>query len=62
MLIVYPTWYSGQHYDNSEVADREGMALDPMKYFIIVPNTPGNGSSIPQQQPGTVRSRTLPYA
>jgi hypothetical protein len=34
--IVYPTWYSGQHYDNEWLIG-EGMALDPSKYFIIIP-------------------------
>ena len=27
-VIVYPTWYSGQHYDNEGLIG-EGMALDP---------------------------------
>ncbi len=42
--IVYPTWYSGQHYDNEWLIG-ENMALDPRKYFIIVPNMFGNGLS-----------------
>ena len=49
--IVYPTWYSGQHYDNEWLIG-EGMALDPSKYFIIVPNMLGNGlSSSPSNTP-----------
>lgn len=43
-VIVYPTWYSGQHYDNEWLIG-EGMALDPKKYFIIIPNMLGNGLS-----------------
>lgn len=43
-VIVYPTWYSGQHYDNEWLIGK-GMALDPDKYFIIVPNILGNGLS-----------------
>jgi homoserine O-acetyltransferase/O-succinyltransferase len=43
-VIVYPTWYSGQHYDNEWLIG-EGMALDPQKYFIIIPNMIGNGLS-----------------
>lgn len=43
-VIVYPTWYSGQHYDNEWLIGK-GMALDPDKYFIIVPNMFGNGLS-----------------
>jgi homoserine O-acetyltransferase/O-succinyltransferase len=51
-VIVYPTWYSGQHYDNEWLIG-EGMALDPKNYFIIIPNMLGNGlstspSNIPQ--------------
>jgi len=49
--IVYPTWYSGQHPDNEWLIG-EGMALDPARYFIIVPNMLGNGlSSSPSNTP-----------
>ena len=49
--IVYPTWYSGCHWDNEWLIG-EGMALDPAKYFIIVPNMLGNGlSSSPSNTP-----------
>lgn len=43
-VIVYPTWYSGQHYDNEWLIG-DGMALDPNRYFIVVPNMLGNGLS-----------------
>lgn len=50
-VIVYPTWYSGQHYDNEWLIGA-GMALDPAAYFIIVPNMLGNGlSSSPSNTP-----------
>ena len=50
-VIVYPTWYSGQHYDNEWLVG-EGRALDPSKYFIIIPNMLGNGlSSSPSNMP-----------
>jgi homoserine O-acetyltransferase len=49
--IVYPTWYSGRHWDNEWLIG-DGMALDPAKYFIIVPNLLGNGlSSSPSNMP-----------
>ncbi|MEV0697078.1 alpha/beta fold hydrolase [Saccharopolyspora sp. NPDC050389] len=49
--IVYPTWYSGQHYDNEWLVG-EGMALDPSRYFVIIPNMLGNGlSSSPSNTP-----------
>lgn len=49
--IVYPTHYSGTHNSNAW-AIGPGMALDPAKYFIIVPNMLGNGlSSSPSNTP-----------
>jgi homoserine O-acetyltransferase len=49
--IVYPTWYSGRHWDNEWLIG-DGMALDPARYFIIVPNLLGNGlSSSPSNMP-----------
>src|SRR5258706_16444397 len=50
-VIVYPTWYSAQHQDNEWLIG-EGRALDPRKYFIIIPNMLGNGlSSSPSNTP-----------
>jgi homoserine O-acetyltransferase len=49
--IVYPTWYSGRHWENEWLIG-EGMALDPSRWFIIVPNMLGNGlSSSPSNTP-----------
>jgi homoserine O-acetyltransferase len=49
--IVYPTWYSGRHWDNEWLIG-DGMALDPARYFIVVPNMLGNGlSSSPSNMP-----------
>ena len=42
--IVYPTWYTGVHDDNRG-AIAPGKALDPEKYFIIVPDMFCNGLS-----------------
>jgi homoserine O-acetyltransferase len=39
--IVYPTWYSGQHYENEWLIGRD-MALTPDRYFIIIPHMLGN--------------------
>jgi homoserine O-acetyltransferase len=50
-IIVYPTWYSAQHYDNEWLIG-PGRALDPATQFIIVPNMLGNGlSSSPSNTP-----------
>lgn len=59
--IVYPTWYSGQHYDNEWLIG-EGMALDPQTYFIIVPNMFGNGlSSSPSNTPEPYNQSRFPH-
>jgi homoserine O-acetyltransferase len=59
--IVYPTWYSGQHVDNEWLIG-EGMALDPRKYFIIVPNMLGNGlSSSPSNTPPPFDRARFPH-
>jgi homoserine O-acetyltransferase/O-succinyltransferase len=42
--IVYPTWYGGTHTDNEWLIG-PGLALDPKRYFIIVPDMLGNGFS-----------------
>ena len=50
-VIVFPTFYGGQHYQNEAVIG-PGRALDPEKYFIVVPNMLGNGlSSSPSNTP-----------
>jgi homoserine O-acetyltransferase len=60
-VIVYPTWYSGQHADNEWLIGA-GMALDPAKYFIIVPNMLGNGlSSSPSNMPEPYNKSRFPH-
>ena len=59
-VIVYPTWYSGQHMDNEWLVGK-GMALDPAKYFIIIPNMFGNGlSSSPSNTPEPYNKSRFP--
>ncbi len=43
-VIVFPTRFGGTHKDN-EYLIGEGLALDPRRYFIVVPNLLGNGTS-----------------
>ncbi|QPF86227.1 alpha/beta fold hydrolase [Bradyrhizobium genosp. L] len=43
-VILYPTSFSAQHYD-TEWLVQPGGALDPERYFIIIPNLFGNGLS-----------------
>jgi len=57
--IVYPTWYSGRHWENEWLIGG-GMALDPSEYFIIIPNMLGNGlSSSPSNTPPALRQVPL---
>lgn len=50
-VILYPTSYGAQHADTQYMV-REGGALDPSKYFVIIPNLLGNGlSSSPSNTP-----------
>ena len=50
-VIVYPTWYAGNHED-IRPAIGPGRALDPERYFIVVPDMFGNGrSSSPSNTP-----------
>lgn len=59
-VIVYPTWYSGQHQENEWLIGAE-MALDPAKYFIIVPSAFGNGlSSSPSNTPEPYNQARFP--
>lgn len=50
-VIVYPTSYGAQHHDTQFMVG-EGAALDPSRYFIVIPNLFGNGlSSSPSNTP-----------
>jgi homoserine acetyltransferase len=49
-VIFYPTSYGAQHTD-TEWLIRPGRALDPERYFIVIPNMFGNGLS---SSPGNV--------
>jgi len=58
--VVYPTRFGGQHSDNEWLIG-EDMALDPDKYFVIVPNMLGNGlSSSPSNTPPPYGSARFP--
>jgi len=60
-VIVYPTFYSGTHVDNEWLIG-EAMALDPRKYFIVVPNMFGNGvSSSPSNNPQPYDRARFPH-
>ena len=43
--VLFPTYFTGTHLSNARIID-EHHALDPRKWFIVVPNLIGNGVSI----------------
>jgi homoserine O-acetyltransferase/O-succinyltransferase len=50
-VVVMPTFYGGQHTDNEAMINPQ-RAIDPTRYFIVVPNMFGNGlSSSPSNTP-----------
>ncbi|MBO9195991.1 alpha/beta fold hydrolase [Rhizobium sp. 16-449-1b] len=58
--IVFPTWFCGQHRGNEWLIGSR-RALDPDKYFIIVPNMLGNGlSSSPSNMPAPLAKSGFP--
>ena len=63
-VILYPTSFGAQHVDIEWLIERGG-ALDPDKYFIIIPNLFGNGlSSSPSNSPafhGEARFPAITY-
>lgn len=60
-VVVYPTWFPAQHADNEWLIG-PGKALDPDRYFIVVPNTLGNGlSSSPSNTPQPYDRARFPH-
>lgn len=60
--ILFPTWYSGTSKIIGQSYIGSQRALDPEKYFIIVPNQIGNGlSSSPQNSPSPINGAAFPY-
>lgn len=59
-VIVMPTYY-GAHHPDTEPMMRAGRALDPSRYFIVVPNMFGNGlSSSPSNTPAPFNRAAFP--
>lgn len=60
-VVVYPTWFPAQHADNEWLIG-PGKALDPERFFIVVPNTLGNGlSSSPSNTPQPYDRARFPH-
>lgn len=61
--VLVPTWYTGTHADIQTFMVGEGRALDPRKYFIVMPNLLGNGlSSSPSDAPAPIERGRFPKA
>ncbi|MCF1485791.1 alpha/beta fold hydrolase [Pseudomonas sp. AA27] len=59
-VIIYPTSFAATHDDTAWLIG-EGRALDPCKYFIIVPDAFGNGlSSSPSNTPAPQNGNRFP--
>ena len=59
-VVLLPTFYGGDHVDN-EIMMAPGRAIDPSRYFVIVPNMFGNGrSSSPSNTPGPMGRAAFP--
>ncbi|MBV8774617.1 MAG: alpha/beta fold hydrolase [Deltaproteobacteria bacterium] len=59
-VVVMPTFYGGRHVEN-EAMIGTGRALDPSRWFIIVPNMFGNGlSSSPSNAPPPFERAAFP--
>src|SRR6266487_2817137 len=60
--ILFPHMWSGTH-KHMEIFVGEGMALDPKKYFIILPGQIGNGlSTSPHNTPPPFGQAAFPKA
>lgn len=59
-VIIYPTAFGDTHVQNEWLIG-DGLALDPEKYFIIIPNLLGNGlSSSPSNMPPPFNKANFP--
>jgi homoserine O-acetyltransferase/O-succinyltransferase len=59
-VVLIPTFYAGHHTD-VELMLTAGRAIDPAKYFVIVPNMLGNGlSSSPSNTPPPLDRAAFP--
>jgi homoserine O-acetyltransferase len=58
--VVFPTYYTGTHDSNARMIG-PGRALDPARWFIVVPNLFGNGlSSSPSNASAAQRGADFP--
>lgn len=53
-VVVMPTYYTGRHEDNVRMIG-PGRALDPERWFIVIPNMFGNGLSTSPSNAGAAQ-------
>ena len=60
-VVLIPTFYAGHHTD-VELMMAPGRAIDPARYFVVVPNMLGNGlSSSPSNTPPPFDRAAFPH-
>jgi homoserine O-acetyltransferase/O-succinyltransferase len=57
--VLFPTYYTGSHSSNARLIG-PGRALDPARWFVVVPNLFGNGISSSPSHPGPQRGADFP--
>jgi homoserine O-acetyltransferase len=57
--VIFPTHYMGTHHDNARLVG-PGRALDPARYFVVVPELFGNGLSSSPSHPGPAHGADFP--
>ena len=57
LVVVMPTYYTGTHRECAKMIGTD-RALDPDRYFIVVPNLMGNGLSSSPSNSGAARGLT----
>ena len=59
--VLVPSWYGGTHDDTETFMVGENRALDPQRYFIVMPNLLGSGlSSSPSNTPAPCERGRFP--
>jgi homoserine O-acetyltransferase/O-succinyltransferase len=59
-VVLFPTYYTGTHRQNLALVG-PGRALDPERYFIVIPNLLGNGESSSPSNHNTQRGVQFPH-
>src|SRR5882724_4551077 len=63
-VVLFPTYYTGTDRENARLIGK-GRALDPERWFVVIPNLFGNGVSsspsnhVPQPGPSFPRISTF---